>query len=225
MAKQSRADGTAAEGSAERKPYHYGGLTLRSINSHGSSRPSTPHVRESIHSQGEPPTTPLSQRNRSSTHLSFTQRGAPTPTFFATTAISPGHSQPSSRASTPGHFANSGVSVPPSAFTRQSWPRYADSDEPDGPAFGGMVRERRPSRLSLTLSTWEGTRESDEHGDGPSRRSTNASLIGGADVARSPSASTDMHLNDMSRRSRSTLFIVNSDEHRNGEEARTAKPG
>jgi hypothetical protein len=225
MAYHSRPSSAMPDDSTQRKPYHYGGLALGSVHSHGSSRPSSPRVRSSLYSQGEPATPPPSQRNRSSTGLSFTHSGAPTPPLFASTAIAPGPSQPPSRPSTPGPFhASAGAGgAPPSAFARQSWPRYAD-DEPDGPAFGGVVRERRPSRLSLTLSTWEGTRESGEHGEGPSRRSTSASLrAGGADVARSASVSTDVH--HVLEPSRSTLFVVNSEDHKNMEETRPVQPG
>lgn len=223
MAYRDRPSSPLADNTTQRKPYHYGGLALGSVNSHtGDSRPSSPHhARSSMYSQHggqgspEPPTTPQSPsqsvRNRSSTRLSFTQSGAPTPPLFASTAISPGHSVPSSRPSTPGHFPTSSGSqsaglppgacagVPPSAFaySRQSWPRYAD-DESDGsgPAFGGMVRERRPSRLSLTLSTWEGSGEREEAGAGPSRKSTTGSLGGDGAMARSASVSTNAHVHN-----------------------------
>jgi hypothetical protein len=96
---------------------------------------------------------------------------------------------------------------------RQSWPRYTgDGEEPDSPGSPTMYskRERRPSRLSLTLSMMDDTRQSGEGegGAGTSRRSTTTSMNGG-DIARSPSMSSEMHVPEPSR---STLFVVNSEE-------------
>ncbi|GJE97564.1 hypothetical protein PsYK624_137850 [Phanerochaete sordida] len=192
----------------EPKPYHYGGLG--SHTSRGSSRPNSPRARSSTYSQGNPPTTPGSG-NRSSTRLSITQSGAPTPTFFPSTAIAPGQSQPNSRPSTPGYFPGHGGSAsapsspPPSAYMRQSWPRYASDGEDSGSDSAAAPimyprRERRPSRLSLTLSMMDGTRES---GDGGERRSTTASVKSG------PSVSTEAH--QAPEQSRSTLFVVNNE--------------
>lgn len=233
MAYTPRRGSARPDSSVERAPYHYGGLG--SANGHGS-RPNTPRARDSVYSQTAPPATPpLSARDRSSTHLSFTHSGAPTPTFFATTAISPGHSVPSSRPSTPGHiYTQNGGSAPPSAFAgRQSWPRYAGDDEPDSAgvtAYGpGMVRERRPSRLSLTLSMMEGTTESGERAErraSTGRRSATASLHGvggssGAEVARSGSMSTDVHVLQPSQ---STLFVVNCEDPKEDAPPKSAPP-
>lgn len=205
-----RSDAVRPDGSMERRPYVYG--ALGSPNSY-VDRPTTPRGQSSLYSQGGIPSTPHSGNNRSSTRLSFTRSGAPTPTFFASTAIQPGQSQPSSRPSTPGHFYPQSQSAPPSAF-RQSWPRYSGDDEPEASSSPtGFTRERRPSRLSLTLSMMEDSRESGEAQDKPasmSRRSTTQSLGGaGGDVARSSSTSTDAHVPEPSR---STLFVVNSEE-------------
>lgn len=198
-----RSDLVRPDGTMARRPYVYG--AVGSVNSQGS-RPGTPRERESsVYSQGG---TPRSAGGRSST---LTHSGAPTPTFFAGTAIQPAHSQPSSRPSTPGHFFPQSQSAPPSAF-RQSWPRYAGDEEVEvAGAPVGFTRERRPSRLSLTLSMMEGSRETEETQDKPgsmSRRSPTASLGGGAggDVARSSSMSTEVHVPEPSR---STLFVVN----------------
>ena len=209
-----RSDLVRSDGTMARRPYVYG--AVGSVNSQGS-RPGTPRERDSLYSQGG---TPRSAGGRSST---LTHSGAPTPTFFAGTAIQPPHSQPSSRPSTPGHFFPQSQSAPPSAF-RQSWPRYASDEEPDSSAGSpvAFIRERRPSRLSLTLSMMDDSREVEEAEDRPgamSRRSPTHSLGGGGggDVVRSASMSTEVHIPQPSR---STLFVVNGgndDSKRSGD--------
>lgn len=205
MVYRSPRESTLNGENTERKPYYYGALVSGSRNSHGSSRPGSPRNRSSVYSQGGTP----HPMHPPSPGLSFNQGSPPpTPPFLPSTTVQPGASLPSSRPSTPGYFPASG---PPSAFTRQSWPRYDDQQE-TLQEFGVRPRERRPSRLSLTLSQCEAMQDFQERPKSAGRRSTGGSLNGtspNADVARSPSMSTEVHINE---RSRSTLFIVNSED-------------